>query len=121
MPGKGVRTGYGQNWYIEQRLARQARASPEVSINKALEQGPEYVVRGMRVRSARKILSYLALFRNVLILAVSCPYPLTPKQGSEGVRPGEFRKVSYAVLASSESLNICTGRRILMSLLCCRQ
>ena len=45
------------------------------SINKALEQGPEYVVRGMRVRSARKILSYLALFRNVLILAVSCPYP----------------------------------------------
>ena len=29
----------------------------------------------MRVRSARKILSYLALFRNVLILAVSCPYP----------------------------------------------
>ena len=30
----------------------------------------------MRVRSARKILSYLALFRNVLILAVSCPYPL---------------------------------------------
>ena len=30
----------------------------------------------MRVRSARKILSYLALFRNVLILAVTCPYPL---------------------------------------------
>src|SRR6516164_4916322 len=98
-----VRTGYGQNWYIEQRLARQARASPEVSTKRS-SRGPEYVVRGMRVRSARKILSYLALFRNVLILAVSCPYPLTPKQGSEGVRPGEFRKVSYAVLASSESL-----------------
>jgi hypothetical protein len=33
---------YGQNWYTEQRLARQARASPDVS-TKALEQGREYV------------------------------------------------------------------------------
>src|SRR6516225_9035572 len=28
----------------------------------------------MRVRAARKILRYLTLFRNVLILTVSCPY-----------------------------------------------
>ena len=36
----------------------------------------------MRVRSARKILSYLALFRNVLILAVSCPYPYLASRGN---------------------------------------
>jgi hypothetical protein len=32
---EGVRTGYGQNWYIEQRLARQARASPDVSTKRS--------------------------------------------------------------------------------------
>src|SRR6516162_7771583 len=69
---QGVRTGCGQNWYIEQRLARQARASPEVSTKRS-SRGPNMLFAGCGF--ARRILSYLALFRNVLILAVSCPYP----------------------------------------------
>jgi len=41
----GVRTGYGQNWYIEQRLARQARASPEVSTKRS-SRGPNMLFAG---------------------------------------------------------------------------
>jgi Tol biopolymer transport system component len=40
-----VRTGYGQNWYIEQRLARQAPASPEVSTKRS-SRGPNMLFAG---------------------------------------------------------------------------
>jgi len=87
---------------------------------KELKESGEILYQKMRVRSCAYLNGQERRNRQKYTLR-GPKRALTPKQGSEGVRPGEFRKVSYAVLASSESLNICRGRRILMSLLCCRQ